>query len=51
MKGFYGAIVILGLLFAGSDGQTNAVYIVNTLAAACFLAGVAGLLREIRRKE
>ena len=51
MKSFFGTIAIIGLVLAGGDGDLNAVYKVNTLAVACFLGGVVGLLMTIRKEE
>lgn len=52
MKGFFGSIAIIGLVFVGSDHpDMNVFYMVNIMAFACFAGGVAGLLREIGREE
>lgn len=52
MKGFFGTIAIIGLIFAGADHpEIKTFYIVNIMAAACFLGGMAGLLMTIRKEE
>lgn len=51
MKSFFGTIAMIGLILAGSDGAGKAVYIINVLALACFIGGMVGLMREIRREE
>lgn len=52
MKSFFGTIAIIGLIFAGADHpEIKTFYIINIMAVSCFIGGMAGLLREIRREE